>query len=91
MNEPIKIGDLVMFVRSCCTVYLDGVSIFKVEDMNDGPIGWARTCKGCRNALPNGQFASPSRDVWGAPVSWLKRIPPPEELGVVDEREELTA
>ena len=30
MSEPIKVGDLVMFVRSCCDTFRDGVSIFVV-------------------------------------------------------------
>jgi hypothetical protein len=86
MSEPIKVGDLVMFVHSCCIAFRDGVSIFTVSSIR--PSRPSGRCSGCWKTLPDERYASDSPKYPGAPISWLKRIPPLSELGDVENKEE---
>lgn len=89
MDKPIDIGDLVMFVKSCCDGFRDGVSIFKVQHIKPSrPAGF---CTHCLTPLPMDRYAADDARYGGAPVSWLKRIPPLGELGDVKRDEEITA
>lgn len=90
MAEPIKVGDLVAIVRSCCVEYRDGVSLFTVAEVYT-PKWISASCKYCRATLPKNDHATPEVLDIGVPLSWLRRIPPPAELGIVNEREEITA
>lgn len=88
MDKPIDVGDLVVVVRpGCC----DGTQFlgltFRVVRLESDRV----RCGKCRKALGRltlaltGKASNPRH----VPVVLLKRIPPPEELGIVDEREEL--
>lgn len=85
MSEPIKIGDLVAIVRSCCVGFRDGVSIFRVESMR--PTRTSSFCSSCGGTLPNEAYASDAPQYPGAPISWLKRIPPLEKLEGLESEE----
>ena len=78
MIRPIKIGDLVMFTRSCCDRFRDSVAVFVVASIR--PTRTSSWCSGCRRELPNEPYAADAPQYPGAPVSWLKRIPPLGEL-----------
>jgi hypothetical protein len=89
--SAIKAGDMVMFVRACCSAgnpYLG--MVFQVERIQ-GKFPWV-WCHGC-NRRHVGKFARfklhPGPDTAWIPPAWLKKIPPPEELGIVNEREEI--
>jgi hypothetical protein len=90
MSEPIKVGDLVQVVRCCCIGYLDGVSTFIVADIHPR-VKYATRCSACYAHLPSDSYASDVPGIPGAPLSWLKRIPPLSELGDVRHDEEITA
>lgn len=85
MSEPIKIGDLVAIVRSCCVGFRDGVSIFRVESMR--PTRTSARCSTCGGELPKEPYAADAPQYPGAPVSWLKRIPPLEKLEGLESEE----
>lgn len=71
-------GDLVMVVKACCDRYMDGTVIFRVAGMRSGrPAGF---CNYCWKELPHGAYAADAPQYPGAPVGWLKRIPPLGEL-----------
>jgi hypothetical protein len=93
MSEPIKAGDLVVVVHDCCGHWLGkvftvrnvgresdllecGVCAFKSENYSDLAFNAHWSRKG---------------QVWCAPTSWLKRIPPLSELEGEKHKEELTA
>ena len=77
-DRPITVGDLVVTVRSCCDRYMDGVYTFQVDSIVYRE--FTTVCEGCRQRLPKGNFARDTTSYYGAPVSWLKRIPPLDEL-----------
>lgn len=94
MDEPINVGDLVMLVRGHeCLMARHGGLIFRVAQLvpqRGG--GWK--CPKC------GERDIGKNDAWGAhwtmedkgiPLSWLKRIPPLDELDDVQRDEEITA
>ena len=76
-ERPIAVGDLVVFVRSCCIGFRNGASIFRVAEIItlQGAI-----CEFCNRRLPSESYASISVGDFGAPFSWLKRIPPLSDL-----------
>ena len=79
MSELIKEGDLVMYRYSCCLGYRDGVEIFQVGDIRDW--GYPHViCHSCKSEVPTGASASRGHGEYGAPLQWLKRIPPLSEL-----------
>jgi hypothetical protein len=87
-DKPISVGDLAIIVRAspCCGNTASLGRTFRISDAN-------RMQRRCT-------FCGTSRDADGLQVDgqpyWVdrdrvKRIPPPEELGIVNERGELTA
>lgn len=91
MNEPIKPGDLVQVVKSCCGQALGlifTVSHFHTDDKN-------LRCYDCghrEGAFTEVHATAPFGDDFDyAPLHWLKRIPPLSELEGEERREELTA
>ena len=81
MDKPISAGDLVVIVKRCCIFNDYGLGVvFRVEQIL--PISY-RTCAVCRTewygpwAAAEGQPAG--GQIEGAPVGWLRRIPPLEE------------
>lgn len=87
MSEPIKVGDLVMVVRVCCTAYMDGAGpIFRVHKIHG--VGRGSTCAYCGAMLPNTDRATEGALV-GVPLPWLKRIPPLSELESEKHKEDL--
>lgn len=89
MDKPISIGDMVVIVRGCCTEALSqAVGIHTtVVQFYDNP---GRLCQFCNAPTPS-RRAELSHQKWNAPVVWLKRIPPPEELDIEKHEEEITA
>lgn len=84
MSEPIKAGDLIQVVRSCCGVFVGHVWI--VEKV--GPLrANVLECNAC-NFSSNSPGLLAFNDhwqpgtAWVLPVAWLKRIPPLSELEV---------
>lgn len=78
MGDEIRLGDLVMFVKSCCIKFRDGASIFEVGNITPHPPAYC--CSYCHSILPRERYASESEMYPGAPISWLKKIPPLSEL-----------
>lgn len=83
-DRPIQVGDLVIFVRACCSKgdpYLGHV--YRVEGMQGQFPGVH--CDGC-NAMHTGtkfaRFKLTANSPYTAwiPPHWLKRIPPLDEL-----------
>lgn len=86
MSEPIKVGDLVQVVRGHeCDLGNTGIAL-EIETWDF----WS--CPKC-HAFKRGPFLGVTMrlPVSGAPLSWLKRIPPLGELGDVKRDEEITA
>lgn len=89
MNDPIKVGDLVVMVRGCCVdCYCQALGVpFIVAEIFALPLqlhchifpdlGEHIVVQGFTNA-----------DI---PITWLKRIPPLNETETEDEDEKLTA
>ena len=83
MSEPIKVGDLVMVVRTCCNWPIkEGVRMglpWRVQLVARLPIAGCQSC-GFRET---GIYAASNefrRAGWNcAPVEWLKRIDPSAE------------
>ena len=78
MNKPISVGDLVQIVRTDCEE-----SARKVVGLvyTVGGIGTeGRHCNWCKQEYPASAIALFAGTKRGAPLPWLKRIPPLEEL-----------
>lgn len=87
MSEQIKVGDLVMFRHVCCDAFTDGVTVFTVASIRPTRAGYS--CAACNSRLPDEPHAADAPQYPGAPISWLKRIPPLGELEDVNEKEDL--
>ena len=77
MDRPIQVGDLVQVVRwPCCDKHLgkttDVVGFYTIEGGGAMCCGSMNYPVGAAGAILKGQFF--------APISWLKRIPPLDEL-----------
>lgn len=91
MSEPIRSDDFVVCVKGCPRCGYRLGMVFRVLAVRT-PNGGGFDCGRCRlPAMHMGESAVMHSGECGVPLSWVKRIPPPEELGIVDEREELTA
>ena len=89
MDKPIRVGDLVQVVRSCCTGYLDAKTpIFTLAAIENFP---PAKCAWCGFSLPDGAYGARKVGKCGFPIDWLKRIPPLEELETVRTEDEVTA
>jgi len=89
MREPIKIGDLVAIVDGCCEKSRSralGVHATVLRFYSNP----GRLCIFCDGPTP-ALRAELDHEQWNAPVAWLKRIPPIEELDDVKHEEEVTA
>lgn len=84
MNE-IKEGDLVVSVISCCDKWYGRVFTVARSRYSDAQ------CEACGYLHAPQVFVGTAGQNYGIPLAWVKRIPPPEELNIVDEREELHA
>lgn len=77
--SDIKVGDLVMVIRWCCASGPQG-AIFTVAGVANTQ---THQCRHCWEYLPVETFpvsAGAPEVRNGAPISWLKRIPPLDEL-----------
>ena len=92
MAEPIKVGDLVQVVRSCCVTRVDKPTFFvgQIDGGFSSFVGWW-VCTCCYSTMPNGLFASPSSGGAAQPMSWLKKIEPLSELEGEKRDERITA
>lgn len=91
MDKPISVGDLVVTVRGHrCTLDAVGGVPFVVDTINP-PASVSWHCSRCKSQ--NVASPEPSVDYGKAtiPLSWLKRIPPIEELDSEKRGEEITA
>ena len=89
MSEPIKVGDLVVVVRTCCAArYAEsGGIVTRVREIVQSEYYcWDCAEKGTLRALLDisGKYNA-------APLFWLKRIPPLDELEGEKRDEEITA
>lgn len=80
MSEPIKVGDLVVMVRACCSQRAEDRSgffgkPFTVADIRT-PFVLCPNC-GWETTAPKAYAA---HNKGGVMVAWLKRIPPLSEL-----------
>jgi hypothetical protein len=98
MSEPIKVGDLVMIVRGHdCLLRKRGFEPFVVLALIPQRAGgWKCGQCGERDLGKNDAYGARAgwnkvSDDSSVPVSWLKRIPPLEELDDVKRDEEITA
>ena len=82
----IREGDLVAVVRCCCPEYVQGHWIFRVEFVHGEYLKRTVECAHCARELPLGYYGAPAADMQGAPLSWLKKIPPLDEKA--DEKRE---
>lgn len=90
MSEPIKVGDLVMVVKACCSETVRS-PVFTVSDF-DWKQPNSELCSFCKAPIPAEPHASDRSGPWHVyPVSWLKKIPPLSELDDVKHDEEITA
>lgn len=86
MSEPIKPGDLVMQIHSCCPRYLG--RIFKVGDV----VTHLFKCGSCdTQGWGESRTMAYTKNIASAPIEWLKRIPPLDEMEGVKNDEEITA
>ena len=91
MDKPIQVGDLVWVAKPTrCGCWTNAGKVFTVAKLSSNKRGRCITCQ--QETYPPGTLTAywAELDGW-AEVTRLKRIPPPEELGIVDEREEITA
>ena len=85
MSEMIKVGDLVMLVRQHCGMEANG-EVATVTHFDNQ----AAFCHVCRTELGRMTIAHTDGRI-RAPSSWLKRIPPLEELDKVKRDEVIHA
>jgi hypothetical protein len=71
--SAIKSGDLVMQVHSCCPKFLG--RIFVVSEVSVQTF----TCKRC-HPKPRTITVGYTLNIAAAPIEWLKRIPPLDEM-----------
>jgi hypothetical protein len=88
MSEPIKVGDLVQVVHTCCD-YAARQPIFTVGAFDTS--GRPCRCVGCNHWVTGQTLARVNEGPRGLPLPWLKRIPPFPELADEKHDEELTA
>lgn len=88
MSEPIKVGDLVMVMRNHCNDHAVG-TIFQVRSLLGDQFTYCPRCgsKGHFGELAELEFSGFHNRM---PLSWLKRIPPLEELQTYRQTDETT-
>lgn len=88
MERPIQVGDLVQVIKPCrhCGDTRGMGYFYRVEVVEWSGAAPSDCCRNTDNEI----CAFPPYPELGYPLYVLKRIPPPEELGIVDEREKLT-
>ena len=90
-DRPIQAGDLVMLVRHCTPAMNNGSlgAVFVVKEIVHHQIDSCVLC----GANHTGMYARPVAKYAGthtrAPLSWLKRIPPLDELEGAKTQEKL--
>ena len=84
-DKPISVGDLVVVVKPGCTDKYLGYT-YRVSRITT-EIGPCMHCGGEHGSGPL-VCEHPKIGTGGFRLSRLKRIPPPEELGIVDEKTE---
>jgi hypothetical protein len=90
MDNSISVGDLVMVVRghSCHVENMGGVPYVVVDFKN--PIGGGWTCPKCGMVSAGPDEPCAMGNMFGrrsgAPISWLKKIPPLSEPESIVER-----
>jgi hypothetical protein len=94
MNKPIAVGDLVQVVRGhICDIGRIFI-VCRIESFN----WWECPTCGCVSSyysdgavwLADGP-GNADGSGFGALISWCRKIPPPEELGIIAEPTEITA
>jgi hypothetical protein len=93
MSKPIAVGDLVMIVRGCLPELYG--TVFQVSKLHYRDIDKCPSCEARHRELfaisttPYGEIEYFGK-CYAAPLSWLQRIPPPEELSTIKELDDLT-
>jgi hypothetical protein len=90
MSEPIKVGDLVYVLKTCCP---EGTAKMTGRIRTVSAIQNERTkCPYCGNVYEGPHINNTqSKVAWGSPHWWFRRIPPTGELDDVKRDEEITA
>jgi len=84
MDKPIAVGDLVQVVRGCCAVRLGKVwTVEKIVNLGNFTNTACDFCGAPQFGLAAGNWTVNE----GAPLSFLKRIPPLSELEGVKSQE----
>ena len=77
MSEPIKVGDLVMVVRVCCSEYAGKLgtihTVLKIHSSES-------QCNKCKTLSTGTHLIAAEHQHKGAHISWWKRIPPLSKL-----------
>ena len=81
----LKKGDLVMVVKSCCSERVNPV-IYEINRFVTISLGGS--CLFCGKKIPDDVFAGPIGPI-GQPISWLKKIPPLNEKGEENDKQDL--
>lgn len=68
MSDPIKVGDLVMVTRSCCTKRVTAV-IYKVGSIAPIANRGVLFCLCCNRWIPNIEFAGSEDGSTGQPIT----------------------
>jgi hypothetical protein len=87
MSRPIKAGDLVVVLRNHCSDASVGL-ILRVENVEPND---RLHCRKCGAPMPGWPMVARVERPYGtcyAPLPWLKRIPPLDELDDVKREEE---
>lgn len=93
MSEPIKVGDLVQVVHACCEETAPALGhVFTVGAIAT-PKGGAFLCPKCGDFRKDQKVIAleATAEVDHSPMSYLKRIPPLDELERTKIVKELTA
>jgi hypothetical protein len=76
--SAIQVGDLVMMVRCCCE--RSGLRLGEIAVAKSIYAYGTKKCKGCGWRAEGSVFIVDFPKDNGLPASWLKRIPPLDEL-----------
>lgn len=86
MSDPIKVGDLVMQIRDCCGKCRTTGMVGTVKHVHDT----TTRCRYCSSYF-HCIHVSCGKPKGGVPLSWVKKIDPPQVLDDVKQDEEITA
>jgi hypothetical protein len=88
--SAIKAGDLVEVIHGDCEHnLLEKGMVFNVIAVSL-EISWCLICRRSRLGVVHAEIRLDGRSAW-KPLTWLRKIEPPDELKRIERREEITA